>query len=231
MPTAGASPPASRDVRMAHARRGRHEPGRRSSPDRSLPADGRHWSSGGDVPAQRPRPEDHDGRDPLPSSRLRRRTGAPGVRAAGPGGPVGARDLAGSRPRRPVTVEEEALARVVRDLEALGIPYMVTGSVASSFHGRPRTTHDADVVIDPTRDTLDRLVDGLAGAGFYVDPDRARDALARRRQFNAIEITSAFKLDLIIRKDRPFSREEFSRRQPVDLPGIPRVALASPEDT
>jgi hypothetical protein len=33
-----------------------------------------------------------------------------------------------------VTPEEVALAEVVRVLEALGIPYMVTGSVASSHH-------------------------------------------------------------------------------------------------
>jgi hypothetical protein len=29
---------------------------------------------------------------------------------------------------------------------------MVTGSVASSYYGRPRSTHDADIVIDPTTD-------------------------------------------------------------------------------
>ena len=75
------------------------------------------------------------------------------------------------------------LGQVVRRLEALGIPYMVAGSLASSFHGRPQE---------------------LSAAGYYVDLDRARDALRRKRQFNVIEGTSAFKLDLIIRKDRPF---------------------------
>ena len=37
-------------------------------------------------------------------------------------------------------------------------------------------------------------------------------------------------MDLIIRKDRAFSREEFSRRQAADLAGT-TVSLASPEDT
>jgi hypothetical protein len=31
-----------------------------------------------------------------------------------------------------VTVEVEVIARVVRHLDALGIPYMITGSVASA---------------------------------------------------------------------------------------------------
>jgi hypothetical protein len=130
-----------------------------------------------------------------------------------------------------VTPEEEVLGRLARSLESLGIPYMVTGSMASSFHGKPRTTHDADVVIDPTPAALDRLVAELSAAAFYVDQERARDALRRRRQFNVIEMASAFKLDLIIRKDRPFSVEEFSRRQPADLGGTIRLALATPEDT
>jgi hypothetical protein len=130
-----------------------------------------------------------------------------------------------------VTSEEEALFELVRTLERLGIPYMVSGSVASSYHGRPRSTHDADVVIDPTPDRLDALVQSLLDAGFYVDGERARDALRRRLQFNAIETRSAFKIDLILRKDRPFSREELSRRRPVELAPGRVVALASPEDT
>ncbi len=127
--------------------------------------------------------------------------------------------------------EQEALFEVIRALDGQGIPHMVTGSVASSYHGRPRSTHDADIVIDPSRDQLDALVRILGDRGFYVDADRARDALVRRLQFNAIETTSAFKIDLIFRKDRPFSHEELRRRQDAELsPGV-RVALASPEDT
>jgi len=130
-----------------------------------------------------------------------------------------------------VTPEEEALSRVVHLLEESAIPYMVTGSMASSHHGRPRTTHDIDLVIDPDPHALARLVGGLAGAGFYVDEETARQALRRRRQFNAIEMRSAAKIDLIIRKDRPFSREELSRRRHATVAEGVRVALASPEDT
>lgn len=107
---------------------------------------------------------------------------------------------------------------------------MVTGSLAASYHGRPRATHDADVVIDPAAGQLDELTESLRSPGFYVDADRAREALRQRRQFNAIEMARATKVDLIIRKARPFSTEEFGRRQTVDLAFRPRVAPVTPED-
>ena len=64
-----------------------------------------------------------------------------------------------------------------------------------------------------------------------MDAERARDALRRRRLFNVIEDRTAVKIDLIIRKDRPFSVEELGRRRPAQLGAGLRVALASPEDT
>jgi hypothetical protein len=130
-----------------------------------------------------------------------------------------------------VTPEQEALVGLVRLLEGLGIRYMVSGSMASSYHGRPRSTHDADVVVDPTPEQLEALVESLLADGHYVDAARARDALRRRSQFNLVDARSAFKIDVIVRKDRPFSREEIGRCRAVELaPGV-RLALASPEDT
>lgn len=127
-------------------------------------------------------------------------------------------------------VEEEAVGRLVRRLESLGVPDMVAGSVASSHHGLPRATNDADIVIDPTPEGLDALVTALAADGYYVDAKVARDALRARRLFNVIDPESAFKVDLIIRKERPFSREEFSRRERRDLGGL-AASVATPEDT
>jgi hypothetical protein len=129
-----------------------------------------------------------------------------------------------------VSPEEKALATVVDLLTRLAVPYMITGSVAASFHGRPRATHDADVVIDPTPPQLEQLLQGLADAGFYVSPEGAREALRHRRPFNVIETSHACKIDLIIRRERPFSIEEFARRRPIDLPFGLGVTMVTPED-
>ncbi|MBX3188194.1 MAG: hypothetical protein KF819_14325 [Labilithrix sp.] len=65
---------------------------------------------------------------------------------------------------------------------------------------------------------------------YYVDVDAARDAMRRRSMFNVVDQASGWKVDLIVRKNRPFSREEFARRMQLTLLGVP-VYVASAEDT
>lgn len=43
--------------------------------------------------------------------------------------------------------QQELLKRVLQALEDVRIEYMVTGSVASSLQGEPRSTHDIDLVV------------------------------------------------------------------------------------
>lgn len=130
-----------------------------------------------------------------------------------------------------MTAENRPVRRVIAALETLGIPYMVTGSLASSHHGRPRSTHDVDVVIDPAPELLAELVRELVAVGFYADHERARQALRRRTQFNVIDGTTGVKIDLILRKDRAFSHEEMRRRRRSELPGVGQVAMATAEDS
>ena len=47
--------------------------------------------------------------------------------------------------------------------------------------------------------------------------------------FNVIDSSSGWKADFILRKDRPFSVEEFGRRRPAEIMGV-RVNVAAPED-
>ena len=122
----------------------------------------------------------------------------------------------------------ELLGQIVRALDAAGIPHMVAGSLASTHHGEPRATNDIDLVIDPDPGSLDQFVAGLDRKQFYVGDFAG--ALQRRDQFNVIDVTTGWKVDLIIRKDRPFSEAEFARRQPVFILGVP-TAVASVEDT
>ena len=124
--------------------------------------------------------------------------------------------------------QEKFLARVAESLVAVGIPFMVTGSFGSSLHGQPRATQDVDLVIDPTAEQLENFLTRL-GDRQYVSPEAARDALRRRSMFNIIDFEEGWKADLIIRKDRPFSVEEFQRRLVQLLHGV-QTPVASPED-
>jgi len=120
------------------------------------------------------------------------------------------------------------LTSVLDLLDELRISYMVVGSIASGFHGEFRATQDADVVIDPTADQLEALLARVAD-DFYVSGEAAHEALRRRGQFNLVHFETAWKIDLIIRKDRPFSLIEFARRRVVPLGQRP-TAVNSPED-
>lgn len=44
--------------------------------------------------------------------------------------------------------QDEVVGQVIDALERLGLLYMVAGSFASNFHGVPRMTQDADLVVD-----------------------------------------------------------------------------------
>ena len=45
-------------------------------------------------------------------------------------------------------IQRDVLFQVLDALDALDIPYMLVGSFASNYWGRPRATHDADLVIE-----------------------------------------------------------------------------------
>jgi len=130
-----------------------------------------------------------------------------------------------------VTADPETLGRIVALLDGAGVPYMVTGSVVSSHHGLPRMTHDADVVVDLEVGSLERLLTALQATDLYVGVDTAREALRTRRQFNVIDPASGFKIDLIVLKDRLFSRVEFGRRRPARLTDALTVVAATAEDS
>jgi len=106
---------------------------------------------------------------------------------------------------------------------------MVTGSFASSLHGRPRATQDLDLVIAPTPDQLRRFVRAFSSPQYYVNEGAALEALVNEDQFNVIESATGWKVDCIIKKSRSFSETEFARRLPAELNGI-QVFVASAED-
>ena len=134
--------------------------------------------------------------------------------------------MAGTHP----AVSLHPLAAIVSELDRAGIPHMLAGSFASTYHGDPRTTNDIDLVIDPSREALEGFLRGLDPGHFYVSAETARTAFERRGQFNVVLLDSGWKADLILRKERPFSRAEFERRQPAEIAGV-SVFVATAEDT
>ncbi len=125
------------------------------------------------------------------------------------------------------------VAKLARVFDALGIRYVVGGSLASSIYGIPRATQDVDLVADIRLSHVDAVTGALAGE-FYVDPDMIRDAIKRRASFNVVHLATMFKADVFLLQGDSWSREEMARArtEQLDVPeGKLAVRFASPEDT
>lgn len=91
--------------------------------------------------------------------------------------------------------QQALLTRIVEVLDRAGIPYMLTGSLASSLQGAPRATHDIDLVVDVSVEHASRLAAELATLDVYVDDLAVGDAARRRGMFNVIDPATGDKAD------------------------------------
>lgn len=124
---------------------------------------------------------------------------------------------------------DDAVATIVACLQRLGIAYFVGGSVASTVHGEIRTTHDIDLVVELHAGLVEPLAACLR-ADFFVDAEHLRHAIAHSSSCNVIHRQTGFKVDLIQRRDRAFSRMEMERRQPFEIVPGWKAQVASAED-
>lgn len=94
----------------------------------------------------------------------------------------------------------------------------------------PRSTRDIDIVIAPDEESLGRLLRAFPETRYYVSQEAAQDAYTRKTQFNVIDFESGWKIDFILRKNRPFSQAEFERRMKVGFQAT-EAFMAKPEDS
>lgn len=125
---------------------------------------------------------------------------------------------------------EELLALVVQAFEAVGVPYMLTGSLASIYYGEPRLTNDIDLVADLRPEHLPTLAERFPQDDFLFDEVSAAEAVRMHRPFNILHPGSGLKIDVMVCRGRDFSRLELQRRERVELlPGL-TASIARPED-
>ncbi|HTU91380.1 MAG TPA: hypothetical protein VMF69_14965 [Gemmataceae bacterium] len=124
-----------------------------------------------------------------------------------------------------VAVIQEITAVLTR----LNVPFAVGGSWASSLLGKPRFTADADITVEPFLGN-EAAFCAAFGEDYYVSLPMIQDAIRRRSSFNIIHWPSGFKVDLFIRKDRPFDASVLARRHVYPLPEGQTFILVSAED-
>ena len=113
-------------------------------------------------------------------------------------------------------------------LGSLGVPYMLTGSVALTVYAEPRMTRDIDLVVDLGPGQVDAFVGAFTG-DCYVDRESVAEAVAQRDMFNVIHGEWILKADFVVRKDEPYRIEELARRRAVPF-GRVTLSVVAPED-
>ncbi|OHB37029.1 MAG: hypothetical protein A2099_02220 [Planctomycetes bacterium GWF2_39_10] len=126
--------------------------------------------------------------------------------------------------------QQELLKKVVQALKDAEIQYMITGSVASSLQGEPRSTHDIDVIVAIQKSAVKKLVESFSPPDFYADEDSIFDAINKQKMFNIIDVKEGDKVDFWILTDEPFDQSRFSRRYVEEVLEI-KMQVSSPEDT
>ena len=69
--------------------------------------------------------------------------------------------------------QQELLKKVIQTLDDA----MITGSVASSLQGEPRSTHDIDLVVAIGKTDVKKLVKAFPSPDFYLDEESIIDAI------------------------------------------------------
>ncbi len=116
-------------------------------------------------------------------------------------------------------------------LEELGVRWFLGGSLASSVHGIPRATFDADIMADLRPQHVRPLIAKL-GDDWYADEGAIMEAIKHRSSFNLIHFATAMKVDVFLPKLRRFDGGEFarSRKMLLEEGGNVEAAVCCAED-
>jgi hypothetical protein len=122
----------------------------------------------------------------------------------------------------------EFIKEIAHRLDAAGIAYMLTGSLAMTFYATPRMTRDIDLVVELDAEDDKKLIE-IFSVDCYIDSVGVSRAIKNNGMFNIISNKYIIKADFIIRKDSEYRRLEFSRRKCIDIEGQ-NLYIVSAED-
>jgi hypothetical protein len=121
------------------------------------------------------------------------------------------------------------LIKVVKKLDDLQIPYLITGSLAMGFYATQRSTKDIDLIIELEVKDLPKFVSSFSQE-FYCYAPAIEESLQNKTLFNLIDNESGFKVDFIpLQVNHPFEKAKFEQRILIDFYGQEIWAI-SPEN-
>ena len=124
----------------------------------------------------------------------------------------------------------ELLKHLSSTLDGLGIPYLVTGSMASTNYGEPRFTNDIDVVVTLKDSQAADLCAAFPPPEYYCSPEAVAQAIRDRFQFNILHPASGLKVDVIMATDSEYDRVRLARGLRLAAGDDFEAIFAAPED-
>jgi hypothetical protein len=120
------------------------------------------------------------------------------------------------------------LERIVKILDRVEIPYMLSGSLAMSAYTVSRHTRDIDFVVMISIEKVEVFLENFK-EGYYAHESSIREEIKRKGMFNIIDFESGYKIDFVVLKTTPYRKLEFGRRILSNDLGFP-VWIVSIED-
>jgi hypothetical protein len=127
--------------------------------------------------------------------------------------------------------DPDFISLFVAPLEAAGISYMITGSVASSIYGEPRNTLDIDLVVLMETSQIQTLVQLFPENDFYLPPSDVIAIESRREahgHFNIIHHHTGLKADIYLSRNHPILPWALAHIRRVPTPAC-EISVAPPE--
>ena len=115
--------------------------------------------------------------------------------------------------------EQQLLSRLVGALERSGVPYLLTGSFASSLQGYPRAVENLDLVARLEASGLRELKESFPPPEFELDEETALRAIGQGESFALLDLAGGGRVDIWPASDSPFDRSRFARRYSRGVPG------------
>jgi hypothetical protein len=114
----------------------------------------------------------------------------------------------------------DALIALARVLEDAGLPYMIVGSYSSNFYGIPRSTKDADLVVNLDQADWKKL-SAILPAGLELEQQSGFEMVTSTRKELIRVKDSVFEIELFHLSKDAHDSVRFARRHKVSIiPGV-----------
>jgi hypothetical protein len=105
----------------------------------------------------------------------------------------------------------EIVQRCIEAFEGLQIPYVTVGAFSVNVYGSPRSTKDADFVVEFGSVSINAVVAAL-GDEFTLDPQMSFETITSTTRYRLRHRSTQFLIEMFLLSDDPHDQARFARR-------------------